>query len=121
MIVLNQIIDEKAEIIYEFFEENLNQLRFYEEAFKNIEHNEILIVESIKSDMQNKYILNYKLLLREYNFIKKDINVRNLSKCLNILKKTDNNDFRVFLSEFIEYFNFFLYEDYLNNTYCSKF
>ena len=121
MNVLNQIIDERTEIIYEFFEENLNQLRFYEEAFKDIEYNKILIVESIKLDIQNKYIPNYKLLLREYDFIKREINIRNLSKCLNILKKTDNNDFRVFLSEFIEYFNFFLYEDYLNNTYCSKF
>ena len=84
MIILNQIINEKAEIIYEFFEENLNQFRFYEEAFKDIEYNEILIIESIKSDMQNKYIPNYKLLLREYDFIKRDFNVRNLSKYLNI-------------------------------------
>ena len=59
--------------------------------------------------------------LREYNFIKKDLNVRQLSKYLNILKKIDNDDFKVCLSELIEFFNFFLYEDFLNNIFYNNF
>ncbi|CAG8552053.1 11489_t:CDS:1 [Scutellospora calospora] len=122
MFVFNQVIDEKDEILYEFFERNLKQLQYYKDAFDDIGYkDEILIVEAIKKHIQEEYIPNYKIQYYKYNFLKKDINVNQLSKCLNILKKTDNEDFKIFLLKFIEYFNFFLYEDYLNKTFCSKF
>ncbi|CAG8603760.1 210_t:CDS:1 [Scutellospora calospora] len=122
MFVLNQVIDEREEILYEFFERNLKQLQYYEDAFKNNKHeDESSIVKAIKLHIKEKYIPNYNKQYYQYNFIKNNINVRKLTKYLKIFKETNNSDFRKSLFEFVEKLNFFLYEDYLNYTICSKF
>ncbi|CAG8643558.1 864_t:CDS:1, partial [Scutellospora calospora] len=88
MFVFDQVIDEKEEILYEFFEMNLNQLRDYRDFFRK-NKDEYQVVQVIKMHIQEEYISNYKTLRNKYDFIKKDINVLRLTKSLSILKKTD--------------------------------
>ncbi|CAG8528511.1 1813_t:CDS:1 [Scutellospora calospora] len=125
MSISNQVIyqiDEKDEILYEFFEKNLNQLRYYKDAFKDIEYkNEILVVKMIKLHIKEKYIPNYRMQRCKYKFIKENLNVRKLTKCLKIFKETDDDKFMKYLVDFVEYLDFFLYEDYLNHTKYSSF